>query len=361
MASIEKTARPSITEVAEASNVSVATVSRVMNNKPGVTKDVEERVREAMERLGYQRLRRPKRSLKGVVPEGLRNFLPVGCMMPPNPWGNSIWPLAMGSAAQRLQEHGYPVALHVPPAREGEPYVLPELHSGVSGWIVADRRPEQIEALRKIAARGQPAVRIGYFPMDVPVPQVVGDYMLGCLKLMQHLIGQGHKRIAYFRAGTPEQEGDWKQSNDIEKAAAYHVALAEAGLPYDPSIVFTLNFNMQKIEKAMRHLLTIKPAPTAIFIDNDWTTHMMQVAGSNRNIDFMRHFEIAHFIETPQHPSHYGFTCALVPMHLLGQLAGDILLRRFAGSPFPNDMILKPVPTFHPMEEVMRLPRSVVG
>lgn len=359
MASIERPARPSIIEVAQASQVSVATVSRVMNNKPGVTRDVEERVREAMERLGYQRLRRPKRNLKGNTSEPLRNFLPIGCMMPPNPWGNSIWPVAISSAARRLQEHGYPVALHVPPAREDEPYSPPDWASGHSGWIVADRRPDQIETLRKIAARGLPAVRIGYFPMDVPVPQVVGDYTLGSLKLMQHLIGRGHKRIAYFRAGTPETEGDWKQSNDIEKAAAYHVALADAGIPYDPAIVFTLRFNIKTIEKAMRHLLTVKPAPTAIFIDNDWTTHMIQSASSNRNIDFMRHFEIAHFIETPQHPSHYGFTCALVPMHHIGQLAGDILLRRLTGNPYPNDLLVKAAPAFHTTEEIANLPRGI--
>ena len=146
---MEKTSRPSITEVAAASNVSVATVSRVMNNKPGVTKDVESRVRDAMERLGYQRLRRPKRSLKALQHEPGRMNAPVGCLMPPNPWGNSIWPLVIGSSAQRLQENGYPVSLHVPPDRDDTPYNPPDIHTGHSGWIMADRRPEQIEMLQQ--------------------------------------------------------------------------------------------------------------------------------------------------------------------------------------------------------------------
>jgi len=353
---MDKISRPSITEVAAASNVSVATVSRVMNNKPGVTKDVESRVRDAMERLGYQRLRRPKRSLKALQNEPVRMQAPVGCLMPPNPWGNSIWPLVIGSSAQRLQEHGYPVSLHVPPDREDTPYNPPDIHTGHSGWIMADRRPEQIETLKRIVARGYPAVRVGYFPLDAGVPQIVGDYVLGTMKLMEHLISRGHKRIAYFRAGTPEAEGSWRQSNDVEKAAAYHVSLSDAGLPYDPNIVFTVRFNLETIEAAARKLMAATPQPTALLIDNDWTTHMLQVVCNSRNIDFMRRYEFAHFIETPQHPSHYGYTCAQVGMSQIGQLAADVLLRRFNGNPYPNDTVLKVAPQFKTAEQVAENP-----
>jgi len=353
---MEKISRPSITEVAAASNVSVATVSRVMNNKPGVTKDVEVRVRDAMEKLGYQRLRRPKRSLKALLNDPPRMQAPVGCMMPPNPWGNSIWPLVIGASAQRLQDHGYPVSLHVPPDREGTPYNPPDIHNGHSGWIVADRRPEQLDALKRIVARGYPAVRVGYFPLDAGVPQVVGDYVLGTMKLMEYLIARGHTRIAYLRAGTPEAEGAWRQSNDVEKAAAYQVSLHDAGLPYDPSIVSTVRFNLETIEVAARKLMAVKPQPTALLIDNDWTTHMLQIVCNNKNLDFLRRYEIAHFIETPQHPSHYGHACTQVGMHQIGQLAADVLLRRFNGNPYPNDTVLKVVPQFFTAEQVSQKP-----
>jgi DNA-binding LacI/PurR family transcriptional regulator len=127
-------------------------------------------------------------------------------------------------------------------------------------------------------------------------------------------------------------------------------------LPYDPSIVFTVRFNLEKIEAAARKLMSMTPQPTAILIDNDWTTHMLQVVCNSKNLDFMRRYETAHFIETPQHPSHYGYACVQVAMSQIGQLAADVLLRRFNGNPYPNDTVMKVMPQFFTAEQVSQKP-----
>ncbi|HYF48731.1 MAG TPA: LacI family DNA-binding transcriptional regulator, partial [Planctomycetota bacterium] len=67
---------PGIADIAAASDVSIATVSRVLTGKANVTDDVRNRVLSAVKRLNYRPLRRPKRSvIVGAPPEGQKTAI----------------------------------------------------------------------------------------------------------------------------------------------------------------------------------------------------------------------------------------------------------------------------------------------
>ncbi|HYF52579.1 MAG TPA: substrate-binding domain-containing protein, partial [Planctomycetota bacterium] len=210
--------------------------------------------------------------------------------------------------------------------------------------------------LQALTQSGLPAVRFGYFPIDVRVPQIVGDAFLGSLRVVEHLISHGHKRIAIWRVGIPPRADGKKALNEREKYAAYRFALAEAGIEFQKSWELEMGYVWQDIAKLGQQLMSIKPAPTALFIDNDWVTSMiMRWPGGELPVakDILSSFEIGHYVDSGRDPSDFLFACAEQPMDRMGELAADILLHELAGRHYAPDYLLKVPPHFFTAQQVI--------
>jgi diguanylate cyclase (GGDEF)-like protein len=127
----------------------------------------------------------------------------------------------------------------------------------VDGWLVINV-PSGAQQLQQL---GKPVVLIS--GSDGTVPSVWPDNRQGVTHVMQHLLSQGHTRIAF--AGFMENP-DFRERYDV-----YREVLTAHNVPVDPSLVVdTEGYIIQVCYKAVTQLLERGTGFTALFAANDW-------------------------------------------------------------------------------------------
>lgn len=180
---------PRLAHIAEHACVSEATVSRVLNGKPGVADTTRQRVLVALDVLGYERpvrLRQRSAGLVGLVTPELTN---------------PIFPAFAQVIEQVLAGHGYtPVLCTQLPGGATEDELVDQLVARGVGGIVflsglhADLStdPARYAAL---AARGVPYVLINGYNEAISAPFVSPDDHAAMRMAVGHLADLGHERI----------------------------------------------------------------------------------------------------------------------------------------------------------------------
>ena len=97
---------------------------------------------------------------------------------------------------------------------------------------------------------------------QLALPTIVLENRLGARRAVEHLLGLGHRRIAFI-AGTK------RTGQSAERERGYTEALAAAGIAVDPRLVVDGAFNQPGGFAATRRLLELDAPPTAIFAAND--------------------------------------------------------------------------------------------
>lgn len=176
-------------DIAERAHVSTATVSRVLNSRPGVSEEAREAVLLAIDDLGYERparVRTASTSLVGlIVPELTNPFFTLFAQV----------------VETALARHGFTPVLctQTLDTVHEDDYVRTLLDRGVSGIIfasgihaVADTNPRRYAALRD---RGVPIVLINGYLQGVDAPFISTDDAATVDLAVRHLAGLGHRRI----------------------------------------------------------------------------------------------------------------------------------------------------------------------
>jgi len=177
-----------ITDVAARAGVSVGTVSNVLNDRPGVSDVIAERVRDAIRALGYVR-NDVARQLRG----GRSRSIALIVLDAGNPFFGAI---ARG-AENRAAEEGYVVFVGSSgqdTARE-DAYLTQFHEHRVAGVLItpADAEGDAVERLR---AAGTPVVLVDELPRSGGVCAVSVDDVEGGDLAVSHLLAQGRRRIA---------------------------------------------------------------------------------------------------------------------------------------------------------------------
>ena len=178
-----------LAEVARKVGVSEATVSRVLNGKPGVGDATREAVLTALDVLGYERptkLRGEKARLVGLVLPEL---------------ANPIFPAFAEVVGGALAQQGFTPVLCTQTAggvTEAE-YVELLLGQQVSGIVFAgglySQRKASHEHYDRLTARSLPAVLINASIAELPFPRVACDDEVAVEQALGHLASLGHTRI----------------------------------------------------------------------------------------------------------------------------------------------------------------------
>ena len=181
--------RPRLEDLARRVGVSVATVSRVLNGKPGVSRATRQSVLAAMDDLGYEPpVRAPGRARGqiGVIVPDLANPVFAG-------FAESIEYLVAG--------HGYiPALCSLPGGGVSEDeYVELLLDQRVSGIVFvcaahADGRAST-ERYQRLRGRGVPFVLVNGTRPEVNAPSVANDDVTATETAVRHLAALGHTRI----------------------------------------------------------------------------------------------------------------------------------------------------------------------
>lgn len=268
-------------EIAKAANVSLTTVSLVLNGKPGVGKETRERVRQFLRENGYpvDGGKDPSNSICFL------KYIRHSHLVNGNP---GFVTQIMDAVEQECRKHGYNlqvVTVHSLSARELEEILSKPSIKGVI-LLGTELSSEEISALQGIK---KPLLVVDNALPHLPVNAVTMDNRQAIFSAVEHLVQLGYRRIGFLYNSIPS-------SNDTERRLAFEEALICRGLPFDPQLVYPIFPTMEGSYHSIQELLNAGTAfPSALIANND------SIA-----IGAMRAFK-AHSIRIPEDISIIGF------------------------------------------------------
>jgi LacI family transcriptional regulator len=250
--------QPTIRDVARAAGVSKSTVSNVIRGAGKTTPETRERVLGAIAQVGY----RPNAIARSLV---RRRTTTIGILVGDlaNPFYSELAKLV----EQRLTAAGYATMIcntdgHAASERVRIESLLEHRAAGIvmlqfSGeWPLAD----------ELRAEGIPLVVVSCWEDGSDCVAV--DDVAGVRLAVDHLLGLGHRRIAYLSSGLVEPK------TDRARLDGYRRALRSAALEYDPGLVLRWEepaylSSDREIVLQVERLLEAPSRPTAFVVSND--------------------------------------------------------------------------------------------
>lgn len=240
-------------DVARQARVSVATVSRVLNEKDAVREDTRRRVQGAIERLGY-------------VPHGVARSLitrqthTIGVLLP-DIYGEFFSELIRGIDAT-VRKSGYHLLVsssHGDRAEAGA--MLRTVQGRVDGLIVLS--PDAgVLGLPAFLPSSVPVVLLNAAGATDALDLINIDNYDGAVAMVRHLGSLGHRRIAFLKGPETNQDA-------TERLRGYRDACARLKLVRSEQLELPGDFREETGYRTGRRILGLEPRPTAIFAAND--------------------------------------------------------------------------------------------
>src|SRR5438874_11903472 len=215
--------RVTIRDVAERAGVSPMTVSRVINESPRVHDGTRRRVEAAIAELGYV----PNRLARGLI---RRKTGALGVIVPDV--ANPFFTLVVRGAEEVAWRAGYHVILCNTQAdlERERGYLEDMLAFQVEGLLIAPVGDRSSQHLRLLRQHNVPFVLVDRTVAGFEADLVQGDSVAGARRLVEHLIGLGHSRIAMITEAA-------EVSTARDRLQGYREALEGAGIPYLAELV----------------------------------------------------------------------------------------------------------------------------
>lgn len=247
-------ARSSITirDVAAEAGVSHQTVSRVINDNERVSPETRAKVEAAIESLGYSPSAIARSMAKGRT--GI-----LACIAP-NLTDYTFARIIQG-AEQEARQHGFFLLSASAPDEA--------IFSALIEQLVPSRQTEGIMVINPYAdgrfhhlPHQFPLVFAGARPREDAVNSVALDDVAVAITATNHLLQQGHRRIATITGPMVEDCGQ-------DRLAGYQQALQAAGVSLRPDYVVEGDWQAASGFTALHQLMRNDTPPTAIFVQND--------------------------------------------------------------------------------------------
>lgn len=245
-----------IKDVAKKAGVSIATISRVINNKPeGISPEKRIYIQKIIEEMGYK----PSGLARGLV---TKRTSTIGLLIPDI--SNPFFPLMARGVEDGAQANKYSVFLcNTDGEIERERQYMSILKErGVDGIILTISQGTNKEYVREIIDGSIPVVLL-----DEPVAYrnvygVFVDNHKGGYLATRHLIELGHKKIACIT-------GPYSSITSIKRMEGYKHAITEAGISIDESIIMSGDYKEETGFKYMDEIIRSSSGVTAVFSASD--------------------------------------------------------------------------------------------
>lgn len=320
-------AAATITDVAAHANVSIKTVSRVMNNEPGVRADTKALVQAAMAELNY----RPKLSARSLA--GARSFL-IGLLYY-DPSAAFVAGLQQG-ATLRCREAGY--HLVVESLSDDAPDLAAQVDRMVSalrpdGMVLTPPLCDNPHVLKALRAAGTPCVLLSPKKDLDDMASVRMDDVHAAEEITDHLVSLGHERIAFVK-GKADQVASTRRHQGFVRAMKKH------GVAVDPALVQPGAFTYDSGVAAARALFDLPQPPTAIFASNDDMALGVLAEAGRRHLQVPGDVSIAGFDDSPGSRLVWpALTTVRQPTGEMASAAVEMLIAAQRGEPTPHRVV----------------------
>lgn len=307
-----------IRDVAKRAQVSVATVSHVLNDSRYVAPETKERVVAAIAELHYRRdgiarsLRRSETGTIGVMISDIAN-----------PFFSDLVK-GIESTLHQDEDRLNVILCNTEEDPERERIYLDVLlEKRIDGLIMAPAGGNDA-FLAHLVERSFPIVFVDRFLPGVAADSVMVDNVASAEQLVGHLIERGHRRIAVARATL-------HVSSIEERVEGYRRALAKAGLSFDPALIVDGASNIDAALEVGKAILALDPMPDAVFGTNNFMTLGVMRALSHRGLKCPDDLAIAGFDDFPWADSFRPRITAIAqPGFEMGQEAAKMLRDRMS-------------------------------
>lgn len=248
-----------IKDVAKLAGVAPSTVSRVLSSSTRISPETHERVRQAMRELNYH----PNAIARSLASNSTAT---VGLMIArpaEQALANPFFPELMRGIGSILYGAGYNLMLSMVGSPAEERQVCLRLLRGrrVDGVILASASLDH-QLVDDLLAEQFPFVLVGRVDGQSSITTVNNDNEMVGRMAVQHLIGQGHRRVGLI-GGPPEL------TVSIDRTAGYRQGLAEASIPWDADLEVSGGFQKEGGYQGLLALLERDRPPTAVFAADD--------------------------------------------------------------------------------------------
>lgn len=325
-----------IRDVARLAGVSAMTVSRVINEQPGVSPETRQRIDAAIAELDYA----PSKVASSLISSktGL-----LGMILPDvlNPF---FGPIVRG-AETMARKHGYRLLLcnSESDLRLERDYVSDLVAHRVEGLLIAPARDGSRQHLGRLVEGSFPMVLLDRLVDGLNCDSVTLDNTDAARRLVAHLIAIGHRRIAFVTDADDVSTGR-------QRLAGYRRALADGGIGFDEELVFHTSTDQMGGYRAAQLVLALTERPTAIFTVNNMTAVGVMQALRQAHLKVPEDVALVCFDDV-QHLAVMAPFLTVIdqPAETMAQVAMQLLLERIAGNggkqprvvSFPGDLIVR--------------------
>ncbi|MGO4927817.1 LacI family DNA-binding transcriptional regulator [Fundicoccus sp. Sow4_F4] len=246
-----------IKDIAKQANVSIATVSRVINQLGGYSQEVEENVLKIAKELNYHKNENAISLVKNVS-----NI--IGIIMPTV--DSFYYSNIVNGIEDAAKKHGYSVIL---------------MHAGVEGEnfksclnLMAERRVDGIvafsifveqEGVALVKSLNIPIVLLSTEAVEDSIPYIKVDDYSAAFEATDYLVRNGHQRIGLAGVSPIDPIAG------IPRINGYRDALKQNGIPIEEELIYFGDYNFTSGKKAMEYYIQNDIALTAIFCVSDET------------------------------------------------------------------------------------------
>ena len=317
-------------DIANRLGVSVATVSRALAGYSDISEETRARVSRAAEDMEY----RPNisaRRLQKQRTETIGFVIPTHGPRFSDPFFSELLAGIGNEAAE--QEYDLLVSTRASGAEELKTYQRMVMEQRVDGMLVVRTRKEDAR-ISYLLKQGFPFVAFGRSDLQADFPYLDVDGRQGLRQITQHLIDEGHRRIAFIGAPSGLMFA-------THRLAGYKDALAANGLPFDASLVMEGELTERSGYRTAMAVLSASRPPGAIVACNDLMALGAISAARELGLNVGRDVAVTGFDDVPLAAhAHPPLTTVRQPIYEIGCRICRMLIRLLRGEPLEQRQAL---------------------
>lgn len=317
-------------QIAEKCNVSIATVSNILNGKSNVSEDTKERILKVIKETGYKpnsmarRLRATKTMSIGILIDDLTEFSS---------------PQIIDGIMSFLEEHGYKAVLEDLRfySKWGSNWYQNNEYKTAVDAAIQEFLAIKVDGIIYVAGHDR---NIDCIPQNLPIPFVISyaftnqnnissveiDDIQSSYTMVNHLIKNGHKKIAII-AGAEDNIHTQRRLQGLKKA------LEEHNLKLDEAILFYGNWKKEAGYEYCRKLINEKKDFSAVFCFNDlMAAGVYDYINKSQAISFNDIAIVGFDNRTISQFLIPSLTTMEIPLYEIGRKSADILLKQIKTS-----------------------------
>lgn len=323
---------PKLIDIAKHVNVSVSTVSRVLNGKDRVSEETREKVLDAIKKFNYK---------PNEIARSLRNksSMTIGLVLPDI--SNEFFSLLSKGAESVAKENGYLTILcnSDNDNETEEEYMHMLRQKQVDGIILATVCRDK-EYFESILESNVPVVFVDNLPkLKNNYNSVTIDNEKAAYDLTRYLILNGHEQIGAIM-------GSMKETSAAERLKGYKRALCESSIKINQNHIRIGDFTLESGYKNMKIILEKDSVPGAVFAANNMIAYGAVKAIREKGLKVGEDIEVVCFDAN----DNTGLMSIRIPSMIqpaekIGKIALDIIIKRLEGGDnrIYDKMILEPV------------------